>query len=297
MVASALISAGGSLLGGMFGKSKSYSPRQMAVGNVEGLMQAADLFKINPLTLLNAGLSPSAMAGSNYMGSAIADAGLALADGMQRKAAEDSRIQELEKEKEELQKKVVDLTIRPKVGGIYSGNHMVPSLRQALGVADDPSGVRSPLSSAALRRGDEPVPFGPLSGLDGADSVNWPDESIRSGSDDASRVPQKPMYVLGMELPPTSGSSDAEAIGERYGEDFLSPSWFAGWGAFAHDAANAAAWNLSGYYADRYYSKSRGGTRPAPARPFGEPDGYTADGKPFWKTQDGITFKPRKRVN
>lgn len=117
---SGALSAVGSL-GGLFGKkAKSYSPREMVVGHVEGAMQAAEAFGLHPLAVLGNVGGPSAVSasGGNYLGSAIADSAMMLADGLaQREDAQ--KLERANKVNEALQRKVTDLTLRPKVGGVY----------------------------------------------------------------------------------------------------------------------------------------------------------------------------------
>lgn len=160
----ALIGAGASLLGGVFGKSKTYSPREMALGHVEGVMQAAETFGLNPLTILGSIGGPSAVSGSNYMGQAIADAGLMLADGL-AKQKELGRLSQLERQNQYLAQKVQSLTLRPKVAGIYGGLETVPTLRQALGVGDASAAVQG-VSTAGVSGVGDRVDLRPLMEVD-----------------------------------------------------------------------------------------------------------------------------------
>ncbi|EEW26013.1 hypothetical protein [Rhodobacter ferrooxidans] len=137
MINPAFISAGATLLSGLLGK-KAPSAKANAYGHVKGIMRAAEDFKINPLTLLG---SVGAVGGSqsqNYMGSAIADAGMILADNLAKRQDEAklSKTNALAQENTVLRQKVMSLTLRPKVGGIYAGQNSMPTLRQALGGSD-----------------------------------------------------------------------------------------------------------------------------------------------------------------
>ncbi|MBY5970811.1 hypothetical protein KUV28_00565 [Ferrimonas balearica] len=139
-IESALISATGSLVGGMFGSGGG----KVRLPNYVKLRRYMEKAGFNPL--LGVGpVSSGVSGGSNYMGSAIADAALQVADGMQRKAAQEGEAQKLREQNVQLAKKVQDLTIRPRVGGIYSGNVSTPSLRSAMGVQDEQSGTSGSL--------------------------------------------------------------------------------------------------------------------------------------------------------
>ncbi|MCE8467944.1 hypothetical protein LZ189_02540, partial [Rhodovulum sulfidophilum] len=82
-------------------------------------------------------ISGSTVASQNYMGSAIADAGLILADGMAKKAEKAGELQKAREQNAQLKERVQQLTIRPRVGGIYANNVNTPSIRAAVGVRDE----------------------------------------------------------------------------------------------------------------------------------------------------------------
>lgn len=159
-----LIKVGGSLLGGLFGR-KSSKPKYVVpdYGKIRSKAEAAGF---NPLTALTSAPGSVVAGGQNYMGSAIADAALHLADGMQEKAAQEGEAQKLREENVELAKKVRDLTIRPRVGGIYSGNVSTPSIRSALGVPD--GSTSDPSARVSVPSGDGSQP----SGSDGRDLLD-----------------------------------------------------------------------------------------------------------------------------
>jgi hypothetical protein len=168
----ALIGAAGNLLGGLFGKKTSAGKNFRS--HINGLMAAAAQHKLNPLTLL--GVPPIGPSdGGNYMGQAIADASLLLADGI----SANGETEKLRQENMDLHAQVRDLTIRPKVGGVYAQREAVPTMRQALGVADgngraadgaSDSGGVSGYSAAALSYGLDPLleshPFDPRRPVD-----------------------------------------------------------------------------------------------------------------------------------
>lgn len=137
MVASALIGAGASLLGGLFGRKKEKSAqtnsRDAIMGQARGSREAADKYGFNPLTLLGASSAVGPSQSANYLGSAIADAGMLLADGLAKRQDKIGREAALAKQNEELKLQVRELTLRPKFGGIYAQRQAVPSLGAALG--------------------------------------------------------------------------------------------------------------------------------------------------------------------
>lgn len=154
------LSAGASIVGGLLGSDKGYSPAQMARGNVKGLMQAAEQFGINPLTLLNAGLSPSAVGKTNNMGSAVADAMMFLGDKA-AKRTDAAKLQQVAAERDRLQEKVVGLTIRPKVPGVYGPMRM--GGQDAAPAYEPPARVVPPVSGGAA---DRSGPVRPLAETD-----------------------------------------------------------------------------------------------------------------------------------
>ncbi|TXG97570.1 MAG: hypothetical protein E6R08_06710 [Nevskiaceae bacterium] len=142
-IAEALIGAGGSLLGGLFGKSKTISAGDNMYSHVGGVMQAAERFGFNPLTLL--GVTPGmgqVVSPQNYMGQAIADSALLVADSIAAKKADQTakKAQDLEAANAKLNSQIRDLTLRPKIGGVYAQRQSSPTLRQALGAEDETSG-------------------------------------------------------------------------------------------------------------------------------------------------------------
>ena len=190
MVSPALISAGASLLGGLFGskskKKQAARERQWALSDqqrerdwaladqqrerdwalgdqqrqrdwslqdqseffartreaaqkagfnplaVMGFAQGASAPGINPTGINPTGINPtSAGDGGVVMGQAIADAGMMLADSMSKSAVEKAKLSEAMKQNVELKKKVNDLTLRPKVGGVYAQREAMPSAAAA----------------------------------------------------------------------------------------------------------------------------------------------------------------------
>lgn len=135
-----LISAGASLLGGIFGKPKTKSARENTLdgifGQAQGAREAGEQYGFNPLTLLgvSSALGPSET--SNYMGNAIADAGMMLAEGLAKRQDQATAKSELEYENAKLREEVQRLTLRPRHGGIYAQREAVPSAIEVLGTSN-----------------------------------------------------------------------------------------------------------------------------------------------------------------
>lgn len=218
MVASALITAGATLLGGLFAPKPKY-----VVPDYAKIRSGAEAAGFNPLTALTQGPQGAVVQPANVMGSAIADAGLMLADSL-AKSKKSGVLSRVQSENAKLREQVTNMTLRPKVAGVYARQQSVPSVPSAVGV-----------SSANANRSDDPD-NGSFDVRADA-SVGSFQSQPTSSSDDASKTPTRPLSILGYRITPQSGTSDAEAFASRYGEDFMSPSWFAGWGGFIGDSA------------------------------------------------------------
>lgn len=145
----AVISAGASLLGGLLGqaaerRNNKYQAQlireQNAYNAPDQVRARAEAAGFNPLLFVGPGVgqqtATAASSSSNYMGSAIADAGLMLADAV-AKRKDVMRLSRMEDQNRRLSEKVQALTLRPQVGGIYSQlEGGVPSLAKSLGVQD-----------------------------------------------------------------------------------------------------------------------------------------------------------------
>ncbi|WP_201151099.1 hypothetical protein [Rhodovulum sulfidophilum] len=114
----------------------SRSSGKHVVPDYAKIRRKAEAAGFNPLTALTSAPG-SAVASQNYMGSAIADAGLILADGMAKKAEKTGELQKAREQNAQLKERVQQLTIRPRVGGIYANNVNTPSIRAAVGVRDE----------------------------------------------------------------------------------------------------------------------------------------------------------------
>ncbi|KAF0170916.1 MAG: hypothetical protein FD162_3366 [Rhodobacteraceae bacterium] len=131
----ALIGAGASLLGGILGRNSERKAiaAQNEYNNPANIRARAEAAGFNPLLFVGPGVgNQMATGGSNYMGSAIADAGLMLSEAL-AKRQDLRKLDQLKDQNQKLNQQVTDLTIRPKFGGIYSQREAIPSKSAALG--------------------------------------------------------------------------------------------------------------------------------------------------------------------
>lgn len=138
LIGSALISGATSLLGGLFGRKseKKAIAAQNEYNNPTNIRKRAEEAGFNPLSFIGPGVGlQTTTGGSNYMGSAIADAGMAFADSMAKKA-ELGKLDELQQANAKLAAKVQALTLRPKVAGIYAQRQSTPTIPAAVGGKD-----------------------------------------------------------------------------------------------------------------------------------------------------------------
>lgn len=124
-----IVSIGSTLLGGLFGQKKE----KYVVPDYAKIRKDAEAAGFNPLTALTMGPQGSVVSSGGTMGTAIADAGLMLADSL-AKSKKSGILAKVQSENAELQRKVQNLTLRPKVGGVYARQQSVPTVQQALGV-------------------------------------------------------------------------------------------------------------------------------------------------------------------
>jgi hypothetical protein len=185
-LAAPIIGAVGSLLGGLFGKSKTKN--EYVVPDYAGIRSKAEAAGFNPLfAMANAPGQVVQTTSGGYMGNAIADASMIMADAV-AKQSDAGKLSQVQAQNRALNKKVQSLTLRPVVGGIYAQRGATPSLRKSLGVQDDTSSVQAANGSA------EAVSF------------------------DAAGNPVTRAVVGGVVSTPNSEFSDAQVIENRYGE-------------------------------------------------------------------------------
>lgn len=174
MVASALISAGATLLGGLFGRKKAVSAGDNAYSHVGGIMRAASQYGFNPLTLLGA-VAPmgGTPADNSAFGQAVANAGMIAADAIAAKPDNAAKLNAYQTQNQRLQRKLNALSVRSPVPGtygrarqpsdpeVYGGRQGAGALFEAGGVADTAgaAGGPSPLvdGQAVTEKGTEEI--------------------------------------------------------------------------------------------------------------------------------------------
>jgi len=157
----ALIGAGASLLGGIFGRNSERKAiaAQNEYNNPANIRARAEAAGFNPLLFVGPGVgNQMATGGSNFLGSAIADAGLMLSEAL-AKRQDLRKLDRLKDENEKLSQQVTDLTIRPKIGGIYAQREAIPSKSAALGAKGSVS-ANSGGQAAALAVAGQDALFG-----------------------------------------------------------------------------------------------------------------------------------------
>lgn len=151
MVAPALIGAAGSILGGLFGRSKQISAGDNAYSHVSGIMRAAKKFGFNPLTLLGSvGQMGGTPADNSAFGQGIANAALLASDAIAAKRETAGRLNQYQMQNQRLQSKLNAITLRPPVPGVYGGAPM-PSDPEVYGAPN------AETSSGVLPRGAGPA--------------------------------------------------------------------------------------------------------------------------------------------
>lgn len=152
MVAPALISGAFSLLGGILGRNQAKDDlatqrkliaEQNEYNNPTNIRKRAEDAGFNPLSFIGPGVglqTQTAQVNSgNYMGAAIADAGMAVADAMSKRA-DLGKLNKLEQANAKLASKVQSLTLRPKVAGVYAQRQSTPTIAAAVGGGNVGSG-------------------------------------------------------------------------------------------------------------------------------------------------------------
>lgn len=148
---SALIAAGASLLGGLFSSrsAKKQQDRANKYDDPEQMRKRAEAAGFNPLLWAGQGNVTANIRPNNFMGAAIANAGLAASEWQSEKKRFDLEKTRLEMDREKLDHLIETTTIRPKVGGLYSGNVSIPknSTRPTVGggVAAAAQAAKSPM--------------------------------------------------------------------------------------------------------------------------------------------------------
>ncbi|MDZ4393447.1 hypothetical protein [Cypionkella sp.] len=139
-LAAPIIGAVGSLLGGFLSKPKN----EYVVPDYAKIRRKAEAAGFNPLFAM-ANAPGQVVQSQGYMGSAVSDAAMILADAVAKRPGA-GKLSQVQAQNRALSKQVQSLTLRPIVGGIYAQRGVTPSLRKSLGVPDgssntQPSGV------------------------------------------------------------------------------------------------------------------------------------------------------------
>lgn len=175
------------IAGGILGRNseKKAINAQNEYNSPAQIRARAEAAGFNPLLFVGPGVGlQQTTGGSNYMGAALAESGLMIADAV-AKRRNLGQLSQLQRVNQRLQDQVTSLTLRPKVGGIYAQREATPSLRAALGYAERSSGGNDVVST---RDGVSGVgvagrPDDPTGGIDPLLSVDPIDP--RRGVDDA----------------------------------------------------------------------------------------------------------------
>ena len=130
MIEAALIGAGANLLGGLFGRrsARKAQAEQNAYNDPSAMRARFEKAGFNPLLAPLGQSYQSAPMLTGQMGNAIANAGLFVANDMKDEQALKIEKSRLEMDRQKLDKLLQNATIRPKSGGIYSGNIRSPSV-------------------------------------------------------------------------------------------------------------------------------------------------------------------------
>lgn len=194
----ALIGAGASLLGGIFGRksAKKDAARAQEYDKPINVRARAEEGGFNPLLWAGVGNTSAPVSSNNFLGNGIANAGMLLADGMDKKRALKLEETRLKEDRARLDKLLEKQTIRPKVGGIYSGTQPTPTNGPRVGLTTKLA-ARPALSFPTAK------PFEPEAGSGGVDYAGNPTTSIST--------PLGPIKT-------DSRLSDAEMAETRYGD-------------------------------------------------------------------------------
>lgn len=259
------ISAGASLLGGFLGdrqrkKDQRYNERMIAQQNAynapDQIRARAEKAGFNPLLFAGPGVglqtsAPQAV-GGNYLGAAIADAGMMAADALARQPAR-QKLNQFQAENQKLKQQVQSLTLRPKVGGLYADRVVTPSIKTAVG--------RSGKSDA--KTGLDPRIADPVNLADGGDGgIAVPEPRLDRGAG---------IFLGGNYWESAPGWSTGQTIEDEYGDV---ASWAYGIGKIAADTGhnarrftNAMGWsdpNTWGGFKPKSLPKRKLRTYPAP---------------------------------
>jgi hypothetical protein len=270
MVAPAIIGAGigavGNLIGGILGRNseKKAIAAQNAYNDPAAVRARWEAAGFNPLLGVSQGGVgvQSAVGGTNFIGSAIADSISSVASAWSDDAAAKAERDALASENETLRRKVEVETIRPVQGGMYS----------------KPQGTRISIS-------------GPANGWVSEYDADFVGKQVRQGDGYyEQRNPARTSLRTPLGYSTPADQSDAEDYEMRYGDPV---SWAVGLANIAADTgASLRSWtDKKGWTSpDKWVGqdtiesvfKSKKDTLGIP-----KPSGYTEAGNPFWVQPDG----------
>lgn len=259
--AAPLIKVAGSLLGGLFGSKsqKKAEARQREYDKPVNVRARYEEAGINPLLAFQGGVvgQSQAVGSANYMGAAIADASMIIADELaQQKDA--GKLSQLQSMNQRLQEKVANLTLRPKVGGIYAGREQTPTMRQAFGYGGADAGTEDGSGETGEGRSFPRDGVSPLGGVDDYstdDLVTGPQASVKKDVP-AFRLFGRDFYGSGLF---SSGQQVEDAIGEGPLQWFVSP-------VLGLDALGNGFYQMGGEYSSRKWKEKliNGYSKPKP---------------------------------
>lgn len=128
----AAVSGAASLVGGALSRrdAKKATREQNAYNDPAQIRARAEAAGFNPLLWAGQGNIQGQPRASGFMGNAIANAGLAVAEGMTEQKRLDLEKTKLKMDRERLDKLIETQTIRPKVGGVYAQNVQTRSIKK-----------------------------------------------------------------------------------------------------------------------------------------------------------------------
>lgn len=182
-----------SLFGGALGarNERKAINAQNAYNHPSAIRARAEEAGFNPLLFIGPGVGQqTAVGGSNFMGSAIADAGMMLADKL-AKRQDLRKLDAYKAQNQALQKQVNQMTLRPKVGGLYAQREAMPTRTAALGGVKDESDTSTNVNPALLGR------------------INVPDARLDRAN---------PGYFAGLTWQAAPGFSPGQTWEDRYGD-------------------------------------------------------------------------------
>lgn len=125
----ATIGVAGSLVGGIMGRNEQRKAiaKQNDYNDPVNIRVRAEEAGFNPISFIGPGVgNQMTTGGTNYMGDAIANSTMMVADAIKGHAEEKARLDQLRLQNEKLQKDIQQMTLRPKTAGIYGTGGTIP---------------------------------------------------------------------------------------------------------------------------------------------------------------------------